>query len=150
MQKLDTKTLDSLKRIAEYMQESEEASYAESNQDDEHIFNDVVVLQTFLDNYIPASETIPLANVENMTSPRGNREVPNQFIIYTEHGTYFKSYSSIIAYQPKDGGRMVLDINKWNYSTTTGKYRNQFLGEDIEQTRKRIKEGSYILADLNK
>ena len=34
--------------------------------------------------------------VQNMTSSRGNK-VANQFIIYTESGSVFQSYNSIIA-----------------------------------------------------
>lgn len=93
--------------------------------------------------------TIGKVRVENMTSPRGNREVPNQFIIHTPEGTYFQSYSSVIAFAPKGEGKTVLDASKWDYSTTTGKYRNNFLGESIEETRAKIKNGTYILADLN-
>lgn len=150
MNKIDEKTLESLSRIAEYMQESEETSYQESDQDDAHIYNHVVVLQTFLDNY-KHGNSVPLADVYNLTSPRGNKEVPNQFVITTDAGTYFKSYQSLIAFIPKDNmGQTVLDKFKWDFSTTTGKYRNQFLGESIEDTRKKIKDGTYILADLNK
>lgn len=89
------------------------------------------------------------AKVENMTSPRGNGEVPNQFIITTDDGRYFQSYTSVIAFIPYGEGHTILDENKWDYSTTTGKYRNQFLGENIEETRKKIKSGEYTLEDLN-
>ena len=38
------------------------------------------------------------------------------------------------------GGRDVwLDEETWDYSTTTGRYRNQFLGEDKKATEKKIK-----------
>ena len=43
-----------------------------------------------------------------------------------------------------------LDQKYWNYSNTTGKYRNIFLGETIKDTRAKIKSGEYILTDLNK
>ncbi len=86
--------------------------------------------------------------VSNLTSARGNREVPNQFIIDTPAGQYFQSYRSIIAYKP-NAGKIFLDEVYWNYSTTTGKYRNQFLGEDKATTEKKIKSGEYILANLN-
>jgi|TARA_R100000479_G_scaffold54981_1_gene26072 hypothetical protein len=46
-------------------------------------------------------------------------------------------------------GKVFLDKNYWDYSTTTGKYRNAFLGENIAETRKKIKSGEYILVDLN-
>lgn len=86
--------------------------------------------------------------VENMLS-HGGREVANQFIIRTEDGVYFQSYDSMIAYKPY-GGQIVLDKNMWDYSVTTGKYRNKFLGENTAETRQKIKAGTYALADLNK
>ncbi len=94
-------------------------------------------------------DTINKIKVENMTSPRGNKEVPNQFRIWTDDGLYFQSYNSLIAFVPKAGNTVYLDENKWDYSTTTGKYRNQFLNEGIEETRKNIKEGKYLLTNLN-
>lgn len=90
--------------------------------------------------------TIAKITVSNMDSPSGS-PVPNQFIIYTPEGTYFQSYSSVIVFKSSKG--IVLDECKWDYSTTTGKYRNMFLGEDITETRKKIKSGEYLLADLN-
>lgn len=42
-----------------------------------------------------------------------------------------------------------LDREMWDYSTTTGKYRNQFLGETKRETEKKIKSGEYVLTDLN-
>ncbi len=101
-------------------------------------------------------ETIKKVKVENMTSPRTGKEVANQFRIYTDEGVYFQSYKSIIAFIPSGSsqnrptaGKIVLDENKWDYSTTTGKYRNEFLGEGIAETRNKIKSGEYILTDLN-
>lgn len=87
-------------------------------------------------------------NVENMTSSKGN-DVPSQFIITTPETKVFKSYNSIIAIKYNDG-RVELDKYKWDYSKTTGKCRNQFLGETIEETRKKIESGKYKLKDLNK
>jgi hypothetical protein len=84
--------------------------------------------------------------VENMTSSNGN-DIPNQFIIRTDKGTYFQSYRSIIAVKSK--GVVTLDRNKWDYSKTTGKYRNQFLGETKKETEAKIKDGAYKLDDLN-
>ena len=86
-------------------------------------------------------------NVENMTSNSG-RSVPNQFVINTKDGTFFQSYKSVIVYIDNEGNTY-LDENKWNYSTTTGKYRNQFLNEKKRETEKKIKEGTYRLYDLN-
>jgi len=84
--------------------------------------------------------------VENMRSSRGNK-VANQFIINDNGAEYFQSYKSIIA--KKSQGKVYLDVYYWDYSTTTGKYRNDFLGEHIADTRKKIKSGEYILTDLN-
>ena len=84
--------------------------------------------------------------VENMTSPNGNK-VANQFIITDNGDEYFQSYRSIIAKRSK--GKIYLDDYYWDYSTTTGKYRNEFLGERIADTRKKIDSGEYILTDLN-
>ena len=42
-----------------------------------------------------------------------------------------------------------LDKNYWDYSNTTGKYRNIFLGEPKKDTVKQIKIKNYELVDLN-
>jgi hypothetical protein len=94
-----------------------------------------------------------VVKVENMTNSKGNK-VANQFLIKgVEHngqvGCVFQSYGSIIAFRPASGASIVLDKGKWDYSTTTGKYRNQFLGETKKETQKKIDSGAYILADLN-
>ena len=88
------------------------------------------------------------AKVRQMTSVRSEKPVANQFVIYTDEGTYFQSYQSVIAFRANDG-RITLDSYYWEYSPTTGKYRNQFLGEGIADTRAKIESGEYKLADLN-
>ena len=85
--------------------------------------------------------------VKQMTSPRSGGSVANQFIIYTSEGRYFQSYDSIIV--AIENGKITLDENTWDYSRTTGKYRNEFLGEYIEETRAKIESGEYELEDLN-
>lgn len=86
--------------------------------------------------------------VKNMTSPRGNK-VANQFIITDNHNNeIFQSYNTVIAMR-NDSGIVYLDKYSWDYSVTTGKYRNEFLGEGIAETRKKINSGEYILTDLN-
>jgi len=89
---------------------------------------------------------LPKVSVKNMRSSRGNY-VPNQFIISVNGvGIFFQSYETIIAV--KTGGKIILDDN-WDYSVTTGKYRNQFLGEKKAETEKKIKSGQYKVEDLN-
>jgi len=85
--------------------------------------------------------------VSNMMSERGNT-IPNQFIIHHEGCNFFQSYQSIIVKIDK-AGQVTLDEKTWDYSVTTGRYRNQFLGEVIAETRKKIESGEYALADLN-
>ena len=90
--------------------------------------------------------------VENITSNNGNK-IANQFIITVNNGyKYFQSYNSMIAKKPIGfrEGKIELDQKYWNYSNTTGKYRNIFLGETIKDTKKKIKSGEYLLTDLNK
>jgi hypothetical protein len=85
--------------------------------------------------------------VYNMQSSRGNT-VPNQFELYTNKGRYFQSYNSVITFI-NNKGQVYLDKQDWDYSTTTGKYRNMFLGEGIAETRKKIESGEYKLTNLN-
>ena len=86
--------------------------------------------------------------VENMTSNNSGREIANQFIIKTDKGVYFQSYRSMIVFKPY-GGKTQLDSYYWDYSVTTGKYRNQFLGETKKETQVKIDNGTYELVDLN-
>lgn len=85
--------------------------------------------------------------VSNMIGNSGN-EIANQFIIQEATKCSFQSYDSIIAVK-EVGQPIKLDRNTWNYSVTTGKYRNMFLGEKKADTQKKIDSGEYILADLN-
>ena len=102
--------------------------------------------------------------VRNMLSPNGN-PVANQFIIagavielpddrYV--GEMFQSYTSIIVMKAihcdNTGNiyRVFLDKTYWDYSVTTGKYRNMFLGETKKETQAKIDSGEYTLVDLNK
>ena len=97
--------------------------------------------------------------VENMTNKNG-RTVPNQFIITDEGrgslGNFtirrvFQSYTSIIIKITvwPDNTRVELDKIYWDYSKTTGRYRNQFLGETKKETQAKIDSGEYVLTDLN-
>lgn len=98
--------------------------------------------------------------VEQFKNNKG-QAVKNQFIIKEDINEmsgncieYFQSYNSIIAKRDKfradEKKRQVwLDEKTWDYSKTTGKYRNQFLGETKAETEKKIKSGEYILTNLN-
>lgn len=86
--------------------------------------------------------------VSNMQTSNGN-DIPNQFEIVIEgKGTFFQSYQKVIAWRSYQG-EVILDKTNWDYSMTTGKYRNIFLGETKKETERKIKEGVYKLANLN-
>lgn len=88
--------------------------------------------------------------VENMTSSNGNK-IANQFIIREKNVIVFQSYNSVICKEVTENGKKVvyLDETYWDYSNTTGKYRNIFLGENKAETQKKIDSGIYILTNLN-
>jgi hypothetical protein len=98
--------------------------------------------------------------VQNMTNARGNK-IANQFIIKEEENEmsgnaveYFQSYDTVIAKRDKfragvEKRQVWLDSKYWDYSKTTGKYRNMFLGETKKETEAKLKSGEYILTNLN-
>ena len=97
--------------------------------------------------------------VQNMTNDN-YRAIPNQFIIEapgpnnwpsglrTGSGKIFQSYDSTIVFIEYTG-KVYLDESKWDYSVTTGRYRNQFLDEKKPETQKKIDSGEYTLTNLN-
>lgn len=89
--------------------------------------------------------------VENFMNDKKNK-VKNQFVIFDDNGNkFFQSYNSIIVKISFENGKrkVYLDAEKWDYSKTTGKYRNQFLRETKKETEQKIKTGEYILINLN-
>ena len=88
--------------------------------------------------------------VENMTSNNGNK-IANQFILKGNDFCIFQSYDSVIVKKvyKKGNTTIYLDERFWDYSCTTGKYRNIFLGETKKDTERKIASGQYKLADLN-
>lgn len=89
--------------------------------------------------------------VTNLVSPRSGRPVANQFFIDCENLEFFQSYDSIIAVRDYINGmpKITLDRQTWDYSTTTGKYRNIFLEESKKETQAKIDSGEYELDNLN-
>ena len=87
--------------------------------------------------------------ISQMTGRTG-KPVANQFILRCDNSgwTYFQSYQTMIA-KVGDCGAIYLDKNYWDYSTTTGKYRNQFLNMNKSETEKAIIAGKIQLKDLN-
>lgn len=101
----------------------------------------------YFDRIVRENRMIQKIKVEQMTSSNSFRPIANQFTISTPEGRYFQSYQSIICFV--QGDKITLDENKWDYLMTTSKYRNQFLGENTTETRKKIDSGVYKLANLN-
>ena len=90
-----------------------------------------------------------IAKVENFKSSKSGQPIANQFIITLQNGIeVFQSYNSIICV--KANNETYLDQNRWNYSRTTSRYRNQFLNETTVETVKKIGFGNYTMVDLNK
>ena len=89
------------------------------------------------------------ATVENFKSNRSGNPIANQFVITIENGDkIFQSYKSVIAIKTFCG-KVQIDVDRWNYSRTTSRYRSQFLNESTKQTQEKINNGTYLLTDLN-
>ena len=68
--------------------------------------------------------------------------VKNQFVLNDNQGNeYLQSYNSIIVKRDKFNN-ITLGKN-WDYSNTTGKYRNLYLGETKKETEAKIATGEY-------
>ena len=84
---------------------------------------------------------------EKMKTKFGN-DSKDQVIVHDGDRSVFVSYGTPIAEIAGYGRAVTLDEDYWNYSVTTGQYRNKFLGEGVADTRKKIKDGTYQLANL--
>ena len=84
--------------------------------------------------------------IQQMTSPRTGNAVPNQFLITIGDCVYFQSYQTVIA-KKNENTRKVTLCEDWNYSRTTLKYLNKFLGDTKADIKKRIEEGKYKIVE---
>ena len=69
-----------------------------------------------------------MMKVKNMTSGNG-KEVTNQFILTDGNKITFQSYNSPIVEIDYDK-KIITVFKDWDYSTTTGKYRNKFMSDN--------------------
>ena len=80
-------------------------------------------------------------SVNNMVSSAG-KDVPNQYnvFIYSEDSVYncLYSYNSLIIVLKN--GKIIKVGKDYNYSNTTGKYRNKFTGLTLKELDKYIKD----------
>ena len=93
-----------------------------------------------------------MIKVENMTSERSGRSVPNQFVITTDNEITFQSYESIVAIYNRQTKVVKIYNDIANFSRTTAKYFRQFLavyipflfseGEELKQIVKAVKNSS--------
>lgn len=89
--------------------------------------------------------TIRVAQMKGRTG----EPVANQFIIQNGEYEYFQSYQTVIAKRHISAGVVTLDRDRWDYSVTTSKYRNKFLGMDTARIKRGIKSGEIKLINLN-
>ena len=77
------------------------------------------------------------------------RPVANQFIICAGDAIYFQSYNTIVA-KSSYGNHVTLQTGYWdNYSATTNKYLNQFLGTSgIAEIREKVKNEEFKVGDI--
>lgn len=84
--------------------------------------------------------------VSNLTSPRSDKPVANQFVIQDYDKEWFQSYSTMIA---KREDNIYTISGDYNYSVTTSKYFNQWLRDcgwqepQIVELRKWLKKADY-------
>ena len=70
--------------------------------------------------------------------------VKNQFVLNDNQGNeYLQSYNSIIV--KRDQFNNITLGQNWDYSNTTGKYRNLYLGETKKETEAKIASGEYTI-----
>lgn len=83
-----------------------------------------------------------MKNLKVQNVYNNGREVPNQFeLFYEENNKYYKifqSYSSMII---KWENGLIIEVGSdWDYSRTTGKYRNLLTGMNKKEFEKMLKE----------
>ena len=86
-----------------------------------------------------------IARVRSVLSSRSGEAVRNQYCITIDgKGTFFQSYSSVVAFT--DGDTLTLGKH-WDYSVTTMKHLNAFLREYLNYgARYRMLDGANVNA----
>ena len=81
----------------------------------------------------------------NMVSRHSGRKVANQFVVLEKDAKLFQSHDLIVSRITK--GQVFLSPG-WDRLAVTRKYLAQFLGEDTEQTRAKVDNGTYRVEPL--
>ena len=71
----------------------------------------------------------------------------NMQVEQTPSGLILKSYNKVIAIQDADG--ITLDSYYYNYSVTTARHLNKFLGLDSNSFKKALKANKFKFTNLN-
>ena len=82
-----------------------------------------------------------IQRVQNLSSPRSGRDVPNQYDLVCENGIAFQSYGSLIAVRMNG---YLYHTADHDYSNTTSKYATEWTGFDTKTRREGLKDGSFI------
>ena len=78
--------------------------------------------------------------------PKFKEVAPHAVVITTEQADILIHYNSIIAVVTTKGE--VFLGKDWNYSKTTAKIRNNFLGETTKETQKHIDNEDYLIKNI--
>jgi hypothetical protein len=79
----------------------------------------------------------------------GGRPVPNHFVIEYNGFKWLQSYNALVARIDVESEEVELDQNYWEYSKTTARHRNAFLGMDNSEVKRHVDDGTFRLVDLN-
>lgn len=79
---------------------------------------------------------------------RGGYAAYMQYRIRGEGVTFFQSYNRTIA-AIYDDGEIYLDVQYWDSSSTSARYREQFLGVGKKELKALLRSGVYKFANLN-
>ena len=82
-----------------------------------------------------------IRKVQNLSSPRSGRDVPNQYDLVCENGIAFQSYGSLIAVRMN--GYLYLTAYH-DYSNTTSKYATQWTGFSTKERREGLESGRFL------
>lgn len=83
-----------------------------------------------------------MSEKDYLTTPAGNPNATQEVFTYSNRQEFY-SYGSLVVTKYVNGK---VQLHKhWNASQTTAKYRNQFLGENLAETRRKIADGTYEL-----
>ena len=68
-------------------------------------------------------------------------QVKNKNMYVSSCGCFLKSYNKIII--AKKGGEIYINADYHDYSVTTARHRNLYLGVDSKEFKKNVKKGKY-------